>query len=183
MPTALRISARYGPEAALIAESFSPRLRYSGTSTGYQLASIIAGGPAPIIATWTSGLHPPQPLCGSRRARDPEREWVIGPAALEKEREPPRRRRGRAMAYSTSEYRGSAARHSASDSPISLRTMFVSVDALFAAERTGDGRYFRVVAIIADSHRHSAGEIDTLDVLHPSIAWARKTGSYCSSPI
>ena len=42
MPTALRISARYGPEAALIAESFSPRLRYSGTSTGYQLASIIA---------------------------------------------------------------------------------------------------------------------------------------------
>jgi hypothetical protein len=36
----------------LIAESFSPRLRYSGTSIGYQSASIIAGGPAPIIATW-----------------------------------------------------------------------------------------------------------------------------------
>ena len=33
----------YGPEAALIAESFSPRLRYSGSSLGYQLASIIAG--------------------------------------------------------------------------------------------------------------------------------------------
>ncbi len=32
--------------------SFSPRLRYSGTSIGYQSASIIAGGPAPIIATW-----------------------------------------------------------------------------------------------------------------------------------
>ena len=31
--------------------SFSPRLRYSGTSIGYQSASIIAGGPAPIIAT------------------------------------------------------------------------------------------------------------------------------------
>jgi MFS family permease len=41
----------YGPEAALIAESFSPRLRYSGASLGYQLASIIAGGPAPFIAT------------------------------------------------------------------------------------------------------------------------------------
>jgi hypothetical protein len=41
----------YGPEAALIAESFTPRLRYSGTSFGYQLASIIAGGPSPFIAT------------------------------------------------------------------------------------------------------------------------------------
>jgi hypothetical protein len=41
----------YGPEAALIAESFSPRLRYSGSSLGYQFASIIAGGPSPIIAT------------------------------------------------------------------------------------------------------------------------------------
>src|SRR6266513_5949972 len=40
----------YGPQAALIAESFSPRLRYSGTSLGYQLASIIAGGPSPFIA-------------------------------------------------------------------------------------------------------------------------------------
>jgi MFS family permease len=47
----------YGPQAALIAESFTPRLRYSGSSLGYQLASITAGGPAPIIATalyaWT----------------------------------------------------------------------------------------------------------------------------------
>jgi MFS family permease len=42
---------QYGPQAALIAESFTPRLRYSGASLGYQLASIIAGGPAPIIAT------------------------------------------------------------------------------------------------------------------------------------
>ncbi len=41
----------YGPQAALIAESFTPRLRYSGTSLGYQLASIIAGGPSPFIAT------------------------------------------------------------------------------------------------------------------------------------
>src|SRR5262249_33304623 len=35
------IMTMYGPEAALIAESFSPRLRYSGASLGYQLASII----------------------------------------------------------------------------------------------------------------------------------------------
>src|SRR5262245_7294304 len=40
----------YGPQAALIAESFTPRLRYSGSGLGYQLASIIAGGPAPFIA-------------------------------------------------------------------------------------------------------------------------------------
>jgi MFS family permease len=41
----------YGPQAALIAEGFTPRLRYSGTSIGYQLASLTAGGPAPLIAT------------------------------------------------------------------------------------------------------------------------------------
>jgi MFS family permease len=41
----------YGPQAALIAEAFTPRLRYSGSSLGYQFASIIAGGPAPLIAT------------------------------------------------------------------------------------------------------------------------------------
>jgi MFS family permease len=42
----------YGPQAALIAENFTSRLRYSGASIGYQLASIIAGGPAPLIAAW-----------------------------------------------------------------------------------------------------------------------------------
>ena len=41
----------YGPQAALIAEQFTPRLRYSGASLGYQLASVIAGGPSPLIAT------------------------------------------------------------------------------------------------------------------------------------
>jgi len=41
----------YGPQAALIAECFTPRLRYSGSSIGYQLSSIISGGPAPLIAT------------------------------------------------------------------------------------------------------------------------------------
>ena len=42
---------QYGPQGAFIAEAFTPRLRYSGSSLGYQFASIIAGGPAPIIAT------------------------------------------------------------------------------------------------------------------------------------
>ena len=45
-------SMMYGPQAALIAESFTGRLRYSGASLGYQLASVIAGGPAPLIAAW-----------------------------------------------------------------------------------------------------------------------------------
>src|SRR5437763_12868990 len=40
---------QYATQAALIAGSFTPRLRYSGASLGYQLASIIAGGPAPLI--------------------------------------------------------------------------------------------------------------------------------------
>ena len=42
----------YGPEAAFISERFGTKLRYSGASLGYQLASITAGGPAPIIATY-----------------------------------------------------------------------------------------------------------------------------------
>jgi len=42
----------YGPQAALISERFGTKLRYSGASLGYQLASITAGGPAPIIATY-----------------------------------------------------------------------------------------------------------------------------------
>jgi len=42
--------ARMGEQ--LIAESFTGRLRYSGASLGYQLASVIAGGPAPLIAAW-----------------------------------------------------------------------------------------------------------------------------------
>jgi len=39
------------PIHALIAECFTPRLRYSGCSIGYQLSSVISGGPAPLIAT------------------------------------------------------------------------------------------------------------------------------------
>jgi len=41
----------WGPLAALTAEVFPPRLRYSGASMGFQLAAVVAGGPAPMIAT------------------------------------------------------------------------------------------------------------------------------------
>ena len=47
----------YGPQAAMIAESFTPRLRYSGSSIGYHLASLVAGGPAPLIATALLAQH------------------------------------------------------------------------------------------------------------------------------
>lgn len=43
--------AMYGPQAAFFSELFSTRVRYSGASIGYQLASILAGGLAPLIAT------------------------------------------------------------------------------------------------------------------------------------
>jgi MFS family permease len=48
---------QYGPQAAMIAESFPARLRYSGASIGYQLSSIFAGGPAPLIAVYLFGLY------------------------------------------------------------------------------------------------------------------------------
>jgi MFS family permease len=41
---------QYGPQAALIAETFGPRTRYSGAGIGYQFSSVIAGGPAPLVA-------------------------------------------------------------------------------------------------------------------------------------
>jgi MFS family permease len=42
--------AMYGPQAAMIAELFPTRIRYSGASIAYQLTSIVAGSLAPIIA-------------------------------------------------------------------------------------------------------------------------------------
>jgi MFS family permease len=47
----------YGTQASLIAEQFTPRMRYSGASIGYQLASIIAGGPAPLVAAWLFSVY------------------------------------------------------------------------------------------------------------------------------
>jgi MFS family permease len=43
---------QYGPESSYIAESFPTRLAYGGSGLGYQAASLIAGGPAPLLATW-----------------------------------------------------------------------------------------------------------------------------------
>ena len=40
----------YGPQAAFLSELFGTKVRYSGVSIGYQLASIVAGGLAPLIA-------------------------------------------------------------------------------------------------------------------------------------
>ena len=42
--------AMYGPQAAFLSELFGTKVRYSGVSVGYQLASIVAGGLAPLIA-------------------------------------------------------------------------------------------------------------------------------------
>jgi metabolite-proton symporter len=44
-------AAMYAPQASFVAELFGTRVRYSGLSLGYQLASVIAGGLSPIIAT------------------------------------------------------------------------------------------------------------------------------------
>ena len=52
-------SAMYGPQAAFFSELFGTQVRYSGASLGYQLASPLAGGLAPLIATallqWSGG--------------------------------------------------------------------------------------------------------------------------------
>ena len=52
-------SAMYGPQAAFFSELFGTHVRYSGASLGYQLASPLAGGLAPLIATallqWSGG--------------------------------------------------------------------------------------------------------------------------------
>ena len=43
---------QFAPQAAFIAETFPASRRYSGVSLGFQLASITAGGPAPIVALY-----------------------------------------------------------------------------------------------------------------------------------
>jgi MFS family permease len=41
----------YGPQAALVTEQFSPRLRYTGSSLAYTLAGVIGGALAPLLFT------------------------------------------------------------------------------------------------------------------------------------
>jgi MFS family permease len=43
-------AAMYGPQASFFSELFGTRVRYSGASLGYQLASVMAGGLSPLIA-------------------------------------------------------------------------------------------------------------------------------------
>jgi MFS family permease len=55
--------ALYGIQGALLAELFPARLRYSGISFGYQIAGVLGGAPAPVIAAaliqWTGGASWP----------------------------------------------------------------------------------------------------------------------------
>lgn len=52
-------SGMFGPQAAYFAEMFGARLRYSGFAVARELGSLLAGGPAPFIATllltWATG--------------------------------------------------------------------------------------------------------------------------------
>ncbi|MFD7923027.1 MFS transporter [Streptomyces sp. NPDC059740] len=41
----------YGPQAAFVAEQFTPRLRYTGSSLAYTLAGVIGGAVAPLLFT------------------------------------------------------------------------------------------------------------------------------------
>ncbi|WP_370942427.1 MFS transporter [Amycolatopsis sp. cg5] len=45
----LFLSIMYGPQAALFAELFTPEMRYTGASLGYQLSAVVGGGLAPFI--------------------------------------------------------------------------------------------------------------------------------------
>jgi MFS family permease len=47
----------YGPQAALYAELFPAKIRYSGVSVGYALGAIIGGAFAPMIAQWIIGTY------------------------------------------------------------------------------------------------------------------------------
>jgi MFS family permease len=49
---AVGVGAMFGPQAAYFAELFGGRVRYSGFAFARELGSILAGGPAPFIATW-----------------------------------------------------------------------------------------------------------------------------------
>ena len=43
------LSIMYGPQAALFAELFTPQMRYTGASLGYQIAAVAGGGLAPFL--------------------------------------------------------------------------------------------------------------------------------------
>jgi MFS family permease len=47
----------YGPQAALYAELFPAKIRYSGVSVSYALGAILGGAFAPAIAAWIIGTY------------------------------------------------------------------------------------------------------------------------------
>lgn len=53
------VSGMFGPQAAYFAEMFGAKLRYSGFATAREIGSLLAGGPAPFLATlllsWGTG--------------------------------------------------------------------------------------------------------------------------------
>ncbi|WP_037067189.1 MFS transporter [Pseudonocardia acaciae] len=53
------VAGMFGPQAAYFAELFGPRVRYSGFAFARELGSILAGGPAPFLASlllvWAGG--------------------------------------------------------------------------------------------------------------------------------
>jgi len=50
----------YGPQASFLSELFGTKVRYSGVSLGYNLASIFAGALSPLIATGLMAAYKPE---------------------------------------------------------------------------------------------------------------------------
>jgi MFS family permease len=50
-------SLMYGPQAALVAEQFSPRLRYAGSSLAYTIGGVFGGAIAPFLFTYLLGAY------------------------------------------------------------------------------------------------------------------------------
>ncbi|WP_181776686.1 MFS transporter [Amycolatopsis pittospori] len=88
-------AALYGPQAALVTEQFSPRLRYTGSSLAYTLAGVIGGAPAPLLFTallagydtWVAiGVYllatAVVSIVGVLLARDPDREEALEPESV-----------------------------------------------------------------------------------------------------
>jgi MFS family permease len=69
-------AAMYGPQAAFLSELFGARVRYSGASLGAQLASVLAGGLSPFIATALLASYGRTP---SRTCRPRPRRGQRGP--------------------------------------------------------------------------------------------------------
>jgi MFS transporter, MHS family, shikimate and dehydroshikimate transport protein len=50
-------STMYGPLGALLSEMFGTRVRYTGASLGYQLATLVGAGFSPMIASSLLAAH------------------------------------------------------------------------------------------------------------------------------